>query len=73
MSQQNIWTVTDEHAVIENLPSHSWYGIIHQGGNRKTVTIPARPFALIQAEDQDKIVEVFDRWLAERAARAGWV
>jgi phage gpG-like protein len=72
MGQQNIWTVTTEHAVIQSLPAHSWYGAIHQAGNRTKSVTPARPFALIQPQDEERIVEVFDRWLAERAARVGW-
>lgn len=72
MGQQNIWTVTSEHAVIQGMPAHSWYGIIHQSGNRTNTITPARPFALIQPEDHDKIVEVFDRWLGERATAVGW-
>lgn len=72
MGQQNIWTVTKEHAVIRRLPQHSWYGHLHQAGNRTNVIIPARPFALIQPEDEEKITEVFDKWLEERARRAGW-
>lgn len=72
MGQQNIWTVTQEHAFIGRLPSHSWYGHLHQAGNSTNVIIPARPFALIQPEDQEKIAEVFDKWLADRARRAGW-
>lgn len=72
MQQENIWTVTSDHAVIENLPSNVWYGILHQSGNRAKAVIPARPFALIQPEDEEKIVQVFDNWLADRARKAGW-
>jgi phage gpG-like protein len=72
MGQMSIWTITDAHAVIERLPAGVWYGHLHQAGNRKKSTLPARPFALIQQEDEEKIVEIFDEWLAERAARAGW-
>lgn len=72
MGQQNIWTVTEEYAVIERLPQQVWYGMIHQAGNRTHSVTPARPFALIQPEDEEKIIEVFDQWLGERAARAGW-
>jgi len=35
-------------------------------------SIPARPFVMIQDEDEDKIVEVFEDWLDERLARAGF-
>lgn len=72
MGRVNIWTITDQHAVIERLPQDVWYGNIHQSGNRKKMVIPARPFALIQPEDEEKIVQIFDEWLGERAAKAGW-
>lgn len=72
MEQESIWTVTEEHAVIENLPQQVWYGMLHQSGNRRKSVTPARPFALIQPEDEEKILEVFDNWFAERAARVGW-
>lgn len=72
MAQQNIWTVTQDEAFIQGLPAHSWYGVIHQEGGTRPVPTPARPFALIQPEDEEKIVQVFDRWLGERAARVGW-
>ena len=72
MGQMGIWTITDQHAVIERLPENVWYGNIHQSGSRKKTVIPARPFALIQPEDEEKIVEIFDEWLGERAAKAGW-
>jgi len=72
MGQMNIWTITDQHAVIERLPEDVWYGNLHQTGNRKKSVLPARPFALIQPEDEGKIIEIFDDWLGERATRAGW-
>lgn len=72
MGRVNIWSITDQHAVIERLPQDVWYGNVHQSGSRKTVVIPARPFALIQPEDEEKIVRIFDEWLGERAAKAGW-
>jgi phage gpG-like protein len=34
--------------------------------------IPARPFVLIQDEDEDNIVRVFEDWMDERLARAGF-
>jgi phage gpG-like protein len=37
-----------------------------------TTNIPARPFVMFQDEDYDAIEAVFNKWLAERAARAGW-
>lgn len=33
--------------------------------------IPARPFIMIQPQDQDKIVDVFSEWLQERVERVG--
>lgn len=36
------------------------------GGGRGYVSIPARPFILIQPEDREKVAEVFENWLGER-------
>lgn len=72
MGRVGIWTITDAHAVIEGLPADVWYGHVHQAGSRKNTTIPARPFALIQPEDEEAIVRIFDEWLGEHAAKAGW-
>lgn len=33
--------------------------------------IPARPFVMIQPDDEEEIEEIFDQWLGERIARAG--
>lgn len=38
-----------------------------------TSNIPARPFVMFQDEDIDGVYEVFQKWLEERAFRAGWV
>jgi phage gpG-like protein len=35
--------------------------------------IPARPFVVIQDEDEDNIVKVFEEWLDERLVRAGFI
>ncbi len=72
MGQMGIWTITDQHAVIERLPENVWYGHLHQEGNRKKSTLPARPFALIQPEDEEKIIDIFNEWLGEQAAKVGW-
>jgi phage gpG-like protein len=37
------------------------------------VNIPARPFVLFQDEDEDGIMEIFDRWLAEKMAMSGFM
>jgi phage gpG-like protein len=42
-------------------------------GGKGSVYIPARPFAMIQDQDLDKIQEVFGDWLQERAVAAGVV
>jgi phage gpG-like protein len=34
--------------------------------------IPARPFVMIQPKDAEAIQRVFDEWIAERAALAGF-
>ncbi len=42
-------------------------------GGAAKVSIPARPFAMFQVQDLDKIQEVFGKWIEERAVRAGVV
>jgi phage gpG-like protein len=39
---------------------------------RSAAAIPARPFAMIQPEDEDKIQEIFGNWIVERMRRAGF-
>jgi len=34
--------------------------------------VPARPFVMIQPEDEEEIERVFDEWLAEKIAQAGF-
>lgn len=62
-SQINMWTITTEEAIIQDLPDKVWYGKVHQSGNKK---IPARPFLIIQDEDSDAIVQIFVDWFEER-------
>lgn len=38
-----------------------------------TSNIPARPFVMFQDEDIDAVYDVFQTWLGEQAAKAGWV
>jgi phage gpG-like protein len=42
-----------------------------RGGPQNVSEIPARPFVLLQEEDEDAIEEVFVEWLQERAVRSG--
>lgn len=39
---------------------------------RRAASIPARPFVLIQPEDEDAIRRVFDDWMEERIREAGF-
>lgn len=76
MAFLSLWSINTTSAAITELPSRIAYGGIHQAGSSsgsgRGSNIPARPFAVIQDEDEDKISDVFDRWLGERAAEAGW-
>lgn len=38
-----------------------------------SVNIPARPFVMFQEEDEDDIMEIFDTWLGEQAAKSGFI
>lgn len=71
--QLNIWTITPTAATIKNLPDSVWYGRLHQAGFKSSAgwSFPARPFILIQTEDEDAIHKVFSDWLDERLARRG--
>jgi phage virion morphogenesis protein len=72
--QQNIWEVQANSANITGLPAKVSYGIVHQLGyqDRSGVSVPARPFLVIQAEDAQHIEDVFVRWIRERAVLHGW-
>lgn len=117
MGYTTMWTITQDYAIIKDLPQRVWYGKVHQEGVSSMKTrlkneiknaaakgikmspgtaakvvqakidkeilsgkaskhgrtqIPARPFVMFQDEDYDGIEEVFNKWLGERAARAGW-
>lgn len=62
-TQLNNWTYSSTEAMMSQLPGRVWYGAIHQEGSKN---IPARPFAMIQAEDETKVDQVFEEWLIER-------
>ena len=70
------WDFDRERAQLNpaSLVSRIGVKIIHQTGfSRKTRkgvhTIPARPFIMMQADDEEKIEQIFDDWLNERVAR----
>jgi phage gpG-like protein len=64
IQQLNIWTISRTEATIQGLPDKIAYGVYHQTG---TTNMPARPFAVLQDEDIDKIQEIFADWMLERA------
>jgi phage gpG-like protein len=69
MGYFNIWSVDKEKAELRDLPQRVWYGKVHQsgyGGRAGKGIIPARPFVMLQPDDEEKIVKVFDEWLEER-------
>lgn len=70
--QLNIWTIDgpggEAYLDMSALPVGAWYGILHQQGTRH---MPARPWAVLQEEDADKIAEVFADFLADRGVDAG--
>lgn len=74
------WKIVKDQAYVDNWPQSVWYGPVHQGGavystdSFGDVGIPARPFMMIQdPQDVDDIEKVFDRWLGENLAQAGFV
>ena len=67
------WDFDRERAQLNpaSLVSRIGVKIIHQTGfsrnTKKGVhTIPARPFIMMQADDEEKIEQIFDDWLNER-------
>jgi len=71
-----IWTIDREQAKINPgaLAARVGARIVHQTGYSRatktgTHTIPARPFIMMQNEDEEKIALIFDTWIAERIAR----
>lgn len=117
MGYTTMWDITQDYAIIKDLPQRVWYGKVHQegvssmrtrmksemqkaakkgirlspgqaakaaqarldqellsgqGSKHSRSNIPARPFVMFQDEDYDAIGDVFNKWLGERAARAGW-
>jgi phage gpG-like protein len=69
--QIGVWRI-DGQAGEASLSGDSFpeYGVIHQNGWRFG---PARPWAVMQDEDQDAIADVFDKWVGERIAKAGFI
>lgn len=65
----SIWKITQEDAAILGFPDYAFHGYYHQQG---TPTIPARPFLVIQPEDEDKVENEFDFWLEERLHYRGF-
>jgi phage gpG-like protein len=76
MGYPSIWTITDQEAYIADLPDKVAYGKVHQSGSSmgsgRGSNIPPRIFAMIQPEDEEKIVQIFDTWLGTKEAEAGW-
>jgi phage gpG-like protein len=76
MTYFSIWTVTTTDASIQSLPDRIGYGAVHQegtpNGSGRGSNIPARPFAVIQDDDEEAIETVFDTWLQKRQEAAGW-
>jgi phage gpG-like protein len=62
-SSVGAWSFSTESAELTS--TEVPYGIFHQEG---TATIPARPWGVVQPEDEDAMAEVFASWI-ERKAR----
>lgn len=57
-----IWRITRDSADMEALDGVVPYAKYHQNGTRY---IPARPFALLQPQDIEAIVRIFDIWIMQ--------
>lgn len=63
-----IWSYDVDMAYVTGLPG-AQYGGVHQFGADSSghgAKIPARPFLVIQPEDEEAIEEVFAEWVDER-------
>lgn len=70
--QLNLWEIDTESASITldvAQKGKAGYGGFHQEGTR---WMPARPWAIIQDDDQEKIEQIFWAWIAERMWAKGW-
>lgn len=67
-TQFNIWTYTRDSATITGIDSRVKYAGYHQGGTRK---MPARPFVVLQDEDEEQIERIFAEWVDDRLRRVG--
>lgn len=67
-SQQNVWKLSSDQATVNGLPAAVSYGYYHQSG---TEHLPARPFMMIQPEDEDAIEELFKKWVNDRMSESG--
>lgn len=76
-TQFSRWEIGTDHAEITNWPANvKTRAAVAEGGASRagythSVTIPARPFLLIQEQDADQIEEIFLDWM-ERRAGAHW-
>lgn len=63
--QLNLWKIDGQEGVAQlaDLPSRAWYGYIHQTGEGIWTS---RPWAVIQADDEDGIQRIFEEWIEER-------
>lgn len=72
--QLSIWKIEggygsgEAQAYVTGLPGAE-YGVIHDAGGER---MPQREFLYVAPEDEDKIEEVFDKFIAERLNRAGF-
>lgn len=69
--QINAWEIGRDQAKMSNIPERGWY---HDEGylNARTGSmVPARPFLYFTSEEEIRIAEVFDNWIAMRLARRG--
>jgi phage virion morphogenesis protein len=76
-TQFSRWEIGTDEAHIGNWPANVKTraavaeGGAERAGKSRTVTVPPRPFLLIQDRDADQIEEIFLDWM-ERRARGTW-
>lgn len=65
-TSMSIWTITPDMAAIQEFPTP--YAAFHQEGTSK---MPARPFFLMQSEDEDAIAQIFNDWVDDSVRGSG--
>jgi phage gpG-like protein len=70
-SSVEVWSIDEESAHLDsgNL-GDAYYGLFHQAGYGAT---PAREWAVMQPEDEERIEEIFDGWVEGNLVKSAFI